>query len=100
MKYTRASTDELVNPVENQLDKIDELNSEHLLSQRYNSSEVLSIEHKQWAYDPSPMCLWCEPLGVPGEHRDLPDVVQAQEEHDDSLHADTSPSVRGGTISE
>lgn len=38
-----------------------------------------------------------EALGVAGEHAGLADVVQAAEEHDDTLQADAAAAVREGT---
>ena len=41
-----------------------------------------------------------EPLGIPGEHAGLPDVVQAQVQHGHPLHAYPTSSMRGTPITE
>ena len=41
-----------------------------------------------------------QPLGVPGEHGRLPDVVEAQVEHADTLHADAAASVGRAAVPE
>ena len=38
-------------------------------------------------------CLRSQPLGVAGEHAGLPDVVQPEVEHGDSLQPDATPGV-------
>ena len=41
-----------------------------------------------------------QPLGVPGEHGRLPDVVEAQVEHADTLHADAAAGVGRAAVPE
>jgi len=42
-------------------------------------------------------CLRCDTLRITREERTLADVVQAQEKHDHTLHADTATSMGHGT---
>lgn len=44
--------------------------------------------------------LWRQALGVSWEHRGLADVVETQVEHDHSLQADATTSVRRTAVSE
>ena len=41
-----------------------------------------------------------ESVGISREHRGLPDVVESQVKHSDSLQTNTTPTVRRSTIGE
>ena len=45
-------------------------------------------------------CSRSKPLGVPREHRGLPDIVEPQVQHADSLQANAASAVRGTPVPE
>ena len=44
--------------------------------------------------------MWIVCVIQPGEHGGLPDVVEAQVEHANPLHTNSTPSVRRATVSD
>lgn len=63
-----------------------------------NSKANHKISDSSWAQrqavaDSSVQILWSEALRVAGEHGGLANVVQSEVQHDDTLHADTSPAM-------
>ena len=56
-----------------------------------------SRAQRQTVFDSVAQLLWSEAVRVAWEHRGLPNVVEPEVQHDDSLHAHASPAMRRRT---